>query len=195
LTIKITAAHEKFINAANTVYPGQVEFSNSQVRKIVAETGCPRPSWFLQPAYRVCHGTYSLELAGVAAAPNVVDLPVGPASVGTVDVLQNDIVVIPEAVKEYVPFGHFTDLQSILKSGLFFPVFITGLSGNGKTMMVEQVCAKLNRECYRVNVTVETDEDDLIGSNTLVDGNIVFREGPVLKAMRKGAVLLVDEID
>ena len=195
LTIKITAAHEKFINAANTVYPGQVEFSNSQVRKIVAETGCPRPSWFLQPAYRVCHGTYSLELAGVAAAPNVVDLPVGPASVGTVDVLQNDIVVIPEAVKEYVPFGHFTDLQSILKSGLFFPVFITGLSGNGKTMMVEQVCAKLRRECYRVNVTVETDEDDLIGSNTLVDGNICFREGPVLKAMRKGAVLLVDEID
>ena len=196
MTVKITAAHEKFIDAANTIYPDQVEFSNSQVKKIVAETGCPRPSWFLKPANRVCHGIYSLELAGVtSAAANVVDLPVGPASVGTVDVLQNDIVVIPEKVKEYVPFGHFTDLKSILNSGLFFPVFITGLSGNGKTMMVEQVCAKLRRECYRVNVTVETDEDDLIGSNTLVDGNIVFREGPVLKAMRKGAVLLIDEID
>ena len=107
----------------------------------------------------------------------------------------NDIVVIPPVVKEYVPFGHFTDLKLIVKSGLFFPVFITGLSGNGKTMMVEQVCAKLKKECYRVNITVETDEDDLIGSNTLVDGNIVFREGPVLKAMRKGAVLLIDEID
>ncbi len=83
----------------------------------------------------------------------------------------------------------------MISSGIFFPVFITGLSGNGKTMMVEQVCAQLKRECYRVNVTVETDEDDLIGSNTLVDGNIVFREGPVLKAMRKGAVLLIDEID
>ena len=192
--IKITAQHEKFIDAADTVFPGQVEFSTSQVRKIVSETGCPTPSWLLKPQYRVGHGTYSLELAGVATA-QVIDLPVGNPSVGTVDLLQNDIIVIPESVKEYVPFGHFRDLKSILQSRLFFPVFITGLSGNGKTMMVEQVCAKLKRECYRVNVTVETDEDDLIGSNTLVDGNIVFREGPVLKAMRKGAVLLIDEID
>jgi MoxR-like ATPase len=128
-------------------------------------------------------------MAGVAVQNNVVELPLGPTSTGAVNVLMNDITVIPEAVKEYVPFGHFTDLKSILMSRLFFPVFITGLSGNGKTMMVEQVCAKLKRECYRVNITVETDEDDLIGSNTLVDGNIVFREGPVLKAMRKGAVL------
>ena len=195
MTVKITAQHEKFIDAANIVFPGQVEFSTAQVRKVVSETGCPTPSWLLKPKYRVGHGTYSLELAGVATASNVVDLPVGNPSVGTVDVLQNDIEVIPEVVKEYVPFGHFKDLKSILQSRLFFPVFITGLSGNGKTMMVEQVCAKLRRECYRVNVTVETDEDDLIGSNTLVDGNIVFREGPVLKAMRKGAVLLVDEID
>ena len=194
MTVKITAQHEKFIDAANIVFPGQVEFSTAQVRKIVSETGCPTPSWLLKPKYRVGHGTYSLELAGVATA-KVVDLPVGNPSVGSVDILQNDVEVIPQAVKEYVPFGHFKDLKSILQSRLFFPVFITGLSGNGKTMMVEQVCAKLRRECYRVNVTVETDEDDLIGSNTLVDGNIVFREGPVLKAMRKGAVLLVDEID
>jgi len=192
--IKITAQHEKFIDAATIVFPGQVEFSTAQVRKIVLETGCPTPSWLLKPEYRVGHGTYSLELAGVATA-KVVDLPVGNPSVGTVDVLLNDVEVIPEAVKEYVPFGHFRDLKSILTSRLFFPVFITGLSGNGKTMMVEQVCARLKRECYRVNVTVETDEDDMIGSNTLVDGNIVFREGPVLKAMRKGAVLLIDEID
>ena len=134
-------------------------------------------------------------MAGVAVQNNVVELPVGPTSAGAVNVLMNDITVIPEAVKEYVPFGHFKDLKSILRSGLFFPVFITGLSGNGKTMMVEQVCAKLKKECYRVNVTIETDEDDLIGSNTLIDGNIQFREGPVLKAMRKVAVLLIDEID
>ena len=194
--IKITAQHEKFIDAAAEVYPGQSEFSTSQIRNVTAETGCPFPSWLCKPDYRVGHGTYSLELAGVAVATNnVVDLPVGPTSAGAVNVLMNDVVVIPEAVKEYVPFGHFKDLKSILRSGLFFPVFITGLSGNGKTMMVEQVCAKLKKECYRVNVTIETDEDDLIGSNTLVDGNIVFKEGPVLKAMRKGAVLLIDEID
>ena len=194
--IKITAQHEKFIDAAAEVYPGQAEFSTSQIRNVTAETGCPFPSWLCKPDYRVGHGTYSLELAGVAVATNnVVELPVGPTSTGAVNVLMNDVVVIPPVVKEYVPFGHFKDLKSILQSGLFFPVFITGLSGNGKTMMVEQVCAKLKRECYRVNVTIETDEDDLIGSNTLVDGNIVFREGPVLKAMRKGAVLLIDEID
>lgn len=194
--IKITAQHEKFIDAAAEVYPGQAEFSTSQIRNVTAETGCPFPSWLCKPDYRVGHGTYSLELAGVAVATNnVVELPVGPTSTGAVNVLMNDVVVIPPVVKEYVPFGHFKDLKSILTSGLFFPVFITGLSGNGKTMMVEQVCAKLKRECYRVNVTIETDEDDLIGSNTLVDGNIVFKEGPVLKAMRNGAVLLIDEID
>ena len=194
MTIKVTAQHEKFIDAANSVFPGQVEFSTAQIRKIQNETSCPWPSWLMKKEYRVGHGIYSLELAGVATN-NVVELPVGPTSSGAVNVLMNDIVVIPPVVKEYVPFGHFTDLKLIVKSGLFFPVFITGLSGNGKTMMVEQVCAKLKKECYRVNITVETDEDDLIGSNTLVDGNIVFREGPVLKAMRKGAVLLIDEID
>jgi MoxR-like ATPase len=193
--IKITAQHEKFIDAAAGLYPGQAEFSKSQIKKICAETQCPNPSWLQKPAYRVGHGTYSLEMAGVAIHNNVIELPVGPTSAGAVNVLMNDVIVIPESVKEYVPFGHFTDLKSILLSRLFFPVFITGLSGNGKTMMVEQVCAKLKRECYRVNVTIETDEDDLIGSNTLIDGNIQFREGPVLKAMRKGAVLLIDEID
>ena len=192
--IKLTAQHEKFIDAAAGLYPGQAEFSKSQIKKIVKETGCPNPSWLQKPAYRVGHGTYSLELAGVAVQNNVVNLPVGSTAVGAPNIV-SDVSVVPEVVKEYVPFGHFKDLKSIISSGLFFPVFITGLSGNGKTMMVEQICAKLKRECYRVNVTVETDEDDLIGSNTLVDGNIVFREGPVLKAMRKGAVLLIDEID
>lgn len=192
--IKITAQHEKFIDSAAKVYPGQSEFSTSQIRNVINETGCPFPSWLTKKDYRVGHGTYSLELAGVAIQNNVVDLPVASTTIGAPNII-NDITVVPEAIKEFVPFGHFTDLKSILNSGLFFPVFITGLSGNGKTMMVEQVCAKLKRECYRVNVTIETDEDDLIGSNTLVDGNIVFREGPVLKAMRKGAVLLIDEID
>ena len=192
--IKITAQHEKFIDSAAKVYPGQSEFSTSQIRNVINETGCPFPSWLTKKDYRVGHGTYSLELAGVAVQNNVVDLSVASTTIGAPNII-NDVTVVPEVIKEFVPFGHFTDLKSILNSELFFPVFITGLSGNGKTMMVEQVCAKLKRECYRVNVTIETDEDDLIGSNTLVDGNIVFREGPVLKAMRKGAVLLIDEID
>ena len=194
IMIKVTAQHEKFINAAGEVYPGQSEFSTSQIKNVVKETGCPFPSWLTKKDYRVGHGTYSLEMAGIAVQNNVVDLPVGSTTVSAPSII-NDIIVVPEKVAEYVQFGHFKDLKTMISSGIFFPVFITGLSGNGKTMMVEQVCAQLKRECYRVNVTVETDEDDLIGSNTLVDGNIVFREGPILKAMRKGAVLLIDEID
>jgi len=102
---------------------------------------------------------------------------------------------IPQKDNTYVPFGFFKQLEQILKSHIFYPVFITGLSGNGKTTMVEQVAAKLKRECIRVNISIETDEDDLIGGNTLHDGNVIYREGPVLMAMRRGAVLLVDEID
>jgi len=103
--------------------------------------------------------------------------------------------IIPEKMINYVPFGHFKDVKNIIKSKLFFPVFVTGLSGNGKTLMIEQTCAQLKRELFRVNITIETDEDDLMGGHTLQGGDIMFREGPVIKAMRKGAVLLLDEVD
>lgn len=102
---------------------------------------------------------------------------------------------IPDKDVTYVPFGFFKAMEQIIKSKIFFSTFITGLSGNGKTTMVEQVCAKVKRECIRVNISIETDEEDLIGGNTLQDGNIVYREGPVLTAMRRGAILLIDEID
>ena len=84
--------------------------------------------------------------------------------------------LVPAKDSTYVPFGFYRDLVNIVKSGMFYPTFICGLSGNGKTMMVEQVCAKLKREAIRVNISIETDEDDLIGGNTLVDGNVVYRE-------------------
>ena len=103
--------------------------------------------------------------------------------------------LIPSKDKNYVPFGNFTDVKKIIKSGIFYPVFITGLSGNGKTFGVEQACATLGRELIRVNITVETDEDDLIGGFRLVDGNTVWHNGPVIEALQRGAVLLLDEID
>lgn len=102
---------------------------------------------------------------------------------------------VPEKNSTYVPFGFFNDLKSIIKSGVFYPVYITGLSGNGKTLMVEQICAQLNRELIRVNITKRSDEDALIGSYELIDGNTIRREGPVITAMRRGAVLLLDETD
>ena len=103
--------------------------------------------------------------------------------------------LVPNKDVTYVPYGFFKDLKKVLSSSMFYPIFISGLSGNGKTTMVEQVCANLKREAIRVNISIETDEDDLIGGNTLVDGNVVYREGPVLTAMKRGAVLILDEVD
>ena len=102
---------------------------------------------------------------------------------------------IPDKDQTFVPFGNFSDLKKIIKSKIFYPTFITGLSGNGKTFGVEQACAQLNRELIRVNITIETDEDDLIGGFRLVDGNTVWHNGPVVDALERGAVLLLDEID
>ena len=103
--------------------------------------------------------------------------------------------LIPEKDDTFVHFGPFSDLKAIIKSNLFYPTFITGLSGNGKTFGVEQACAQLKRELIRVNITIETDEDDLIGGFRLVDGATVWHNGPVIEALNRGAVLLLDEID
>ena len=103
--------------------------------------------------------------------------------------------LIPIKDDSFVKFGNFTDLKKIIQSRLFYPTFITGLSGNGKTFSVEQACAQLGRELIRVNITIETDEDDLIGGFRLVDGATVWHNGPVVEALQRGAILLLDEID
>jgi hypothetical protein len=102
---------------------------------------------------------------------------------------------IPSLDKNYVPFGFFDDMVHIIGSGMFYPIFVSGLSGNGKTFMAEQACARLNREMIRVNISIETDENDLLGGPTMIDGNVVFRDGPVITAMKRGSVLLMDEVD
>ena len=104
-----------------------------------------------------------------------------------------DLIPIKDAT--FVPFGNFADVKKVIQSGLFYPMFITGLSGNGKTFGVEQACASLNRELVRVNITIETDEDDLIGGFRLVNGETVWHNGPVVEALERGAVLLLDEVD
>ena len=103
--------------------------------------------------------------------------------------------LIPEKDDTFVSFGSFSDVKKIISSRLFYPVFITGLSGNGKTFCVEQACAQLGREIIRVNITIETDEDDLIGGFRLVNGETVWHNGPVIEALERGAVLLLDEVD
>ena len=103
--------------------------------------------------------------------------------------------LVPEKDDTFIKFGNFTDIKNIIKSKLFYPTFVTGLSGNGKTFSVEQACAQLKRELIRVNITIETDEDDLIGGFRLVDGATVWHDGPVIQALNRGAILLLDEVD
>ena len=135
--------------------------------------------------FRVGKGRYNLEVKVKEVVKSIEKAYEAPAF----------LTLIPERDENFVPFGNFNTLKKIIKSGIFYPAFITGLSGNGKTVSVEQACAALNRECVRVNITIETDEDDLIGGFRLVDGNTVWHNGPVIEALERGAVLLLDEID
>jgi len=121
----------------------------------------------------------------------VEDFPIS----GTLPNADSLLGYIPDVDKTYVKFGHHKDIVQILKSKLFYPIFVTGLSGNGKTFGVEQACAETKRELVRVNITIETDEDDLLGGFRLENGETVFHKGPVVEALERGAVLLLDEVD
>lgn len=138
---------------------------------------------------KVKRGTYRVDMSAVVIPFNE------KKTVTAITSITNDEVFVPAKDSTFVQWGHCKDVVSIIKAGIFYPVYITGLSGNGKTMMVEQACAKANREYVRVQITPETDEDDLIGGFRLVNGETVFSKGPVIKAMEQGAVLLIDEID
>lgn len=173
-------------------------FRSRDVRDAAETLGQRYPNWLMTKDRMIKRGTYDLSACLQTAA----ETPVAsaPVSIESKVVRQAKLEttvenLVPTKDPTFVPFGFFSDLGKVIKSGMFYPTFISGLSGNGKTTMVEQVCAKLNRECIRVNISVETDEDDLIGGNTLVDGNVVYREGPVLTAMKRGAILILDEID
>ena len=183
-----------FLEAAKDL---DTEFLTSkQIHAIVADKGIKFPHWFVREN-KVGYNKYAVDAAGL----KVVSTNPEPAVFEDAKILtQAKLAVevdnlIPSVDPTYVAFGFHTDLNKIIRSGMFYPTFISGLSGNGKTTMVEQVCAKAKREAIRVNISVETDEDDLIGGNTLVDGNVVYREGPVLTAMKRGAVLILDELD
>ena len=175
------------------------------------------PHWITRvPTYKVDRGLWMVPVDGAPAIKAVADSSVGvdkapdpitvtskptaPAVVAPVVEMAKGANGIgqshvPEKDPLFVPFGSFADMVSILKSEMFYPVFVTGLSGNGKTLMIDQACAKAKRALYRVNITIETDEDDLLGGFRLVDGETVWFDGPVVEAMRTGSVLLLDEVD
>jgi|TARA_B100001146_G_scaffold100741_1_gene89278 hypothetical protein len=188
---------------------GTSVFTRKQIIEIATGLGIGFPAWLLnKPTFKVDRGVYNLAPMFQGSALNVQTAPVAaprvplevietqlPAEVVQAKLRVDVEDLIPGKDKTFVPFGFYRDLKKVLQGNLFYPIFISGLSGNGKTTMAEQVCAALKREAIRVNISIETDEDDLIGGNTLVDGNVVYREGPVLTAMKRGAVLILDEID
>ena len=193
---KSNIMNEQAINILKEKYG--TEFGADAVKEVAAEldTTYATLSKYLNQ-YKVGRGKWNLE----QTVQDLEETYNSPAAEGSDTVpgvatmnssLQN---LIPNKDATFVSFGNFSDIKKVIQSGLFYPAFITGLSGNGKTFGVEQSCAQLGRELIRVNITVETDEDDLIGGFRLVNGETVWHNGPVVEAMERGAILLLDEID
>ena len=181
---------------------GRTDISRSEINDMVKSGEISNPSWLKNKKYLVSRGVYSLPIAGNDFSPSLTDVPLVPEEPKEPVVSQAAFVVsslvgniVPDKDPVFVPWGSFKDIKKIVSSKAFYPIFVTGLSGNGKTMNVSQACAATNRECIRVNITIETDEDDLLGGYRLQDGQTVWQNGPVIEAMERGALLLLDEID
>jgi len=194
--ITFTPQKQKFIDSAIEMFGSGSTLTNQQVVDASKTAGVPKAGWF-KKKYKVGYNQFKLPLEA-APAP-------APASVSetsdentTVSLIATNMEkqnLIPAPFEGFVPWGHFKTLKQITKSGLFYPAFVTGLSGNGKTLMIEQIHSDMNKELIRVNITIETDEDDLLGGFRLVNGETKFVPGPVIEAMERGCTLLLDECD
>src|SRR5210317_2484652 len=201
----LNVKQKEFVDYAISKF-GTNELTVGQLKEANKKFGCKyAPQWLIKnqdykigkslfqlPAESVTENTKSVK---TTAAEKVL-APVEPTKTEAAYVVSSLTGnIVPEKDNTFVSFGNYPDLKSIIKSKLFYPVFITGLSGNGKTFGVTQACAENKRELIRVNITIETDEDDLLGGYRLKDGQTVWQNGPVIEAMERGAVLLLDEID
>ena len=184
---------------------GKTELTRSEINSYIDDNGLKNPGWLKSDKYKIGRGVYTLPVDGNDVSPVVKEVKQKSKveTAESVDTVNKAAMIIssltgnivPTKDDVFVPWGHFKDIKSIVSSKQFYPIFITGLSGNGKTMNVQQACAQSKRECIRVNITIETDEDDLLGGYRLQDGQTVWQNGPVIEAMERGALLLLDEID
>jgi hypothetical protein len=196
---------EKFINAI--VALGKPTITTDEIKSICGDIDIAHPYWFTNDDdNRVKRGVYKVPNSSMISQPQTISLqaqviPMAKSvekSEHKIQNIQTDLDttdLIPKSYKNYVPFGNFDDVYSIVQSMRFFPVFVSGHSGNGKTMSIEQACAKAKRKFVCISMTPETDESDLLGNYVLIDGNMEWRDGPVTTAARQGAVLCIDEID
>jgi len=195
--MKITPRKKLFVDAAVEMFGDGSIISKQNVREAAKKAGVPFPTWFMKPEFKAHYGSYKLPSeGGSTVAPVIAAIEnTEPAFVNLVATNMEKQNLVPAPFEGFVPWGNFSLIEKVVKSGMFYPIFVTGLSGNGKTLMVEQVCSKLNKELIRVNVTIETDEDDLLGGFRLVNGETKFMPGPVIEAMERGCTLLLDECD
>jgi len=207
----LTRLQQQFVDAATAAYPNRTDLTMQEVLAVCKTNGLNLPQWLTNDKqHRVKRGVYRLPLgttktdtktvtAAVATAPKTVTAAVAevtkPTAADAALAFMGGASLIPAKLPTYVPFGAHADLTRVVKSRRFYPVYITGLSGNGKTTTVEQACAENGREFFRVNITPETCEDDLLGGFRLVNGDTVWVDGPVVVAMKRGGILLLDEID
>ena len=207
--LKMTTLNQDQLNQVEVLYKHykKTDLSRSEINALVKKGTIKNPSWLKQDQYKVARGVYTLPVDGndissqvkeeiQSELPKTETAPVNETvnqAAFIVSSLTGDIIPTKDPV--FVPWGYFKDIKSIVSSKQFYPIFITGLSGNGKTMNVSQACAQAKRECIRVNITIETDEDDLLGGYRLQEGQTVWQNGPVIEAMERGAILLLDEID
>ena len=183
-----------FVDTASEMFGDGAVITKAQKAAAAEKAGVPFPTWFGKD-FTVGYNAYKLPSEGGPVVAPAVVTEDASAVVNLVATNMNDQNLVPASFEGFVPWGNFKLIEKVVKSGMFYPMFITGLSGNGKTLMVEQVCAKLNKELIRVNITIETDEDDLLGGFRLVNGETKFMPGPVIEAMERGCTLLLDECD
>ena len=170
--------------------------TRAEINALVKKKVIKNPSWLKSDKFKVDRGVYTLNVdSKVDNTPKVVENKSTTESKAAYVVSSLTDNVVPAKDNDFVNLGNYADIKNIVKSKKFYPVFITGLSGNGKTLAVTQACAEAKREMIRCNITIETDEDDLLGGYRLKDGQTVWQNGPVIEAMERGAILLLDEID
>ena len=193
--IDLNTDQKAFVEKAYSFFKKDV-LTRAEINSFYKKNNLKNPSWLKTDKYKVDRGQYKLPMEN---QPNTVTEKLldttAPKTEAAYIVSSLTGNIVPSKDPLFVNFGNYTDVKNIIKSGQFYPMFITGLSGNGKTMSVTQACAELKRELIRVNVTIETDEDDLLGGYRLKDGQTVWQNGPVIEAMERGAVLLLDEVD
>ena len=190
-----------FVDTATEMFGDGSIISKQNVREAAEKAGVPFPTWFMKPEFKAHYGSYKLPsedgptVAPVTAVETVAVENTDTSFVNLVASSMEKQNLVPAPFEGFVAWGNFSKIEKVIKSGLFYPIFVTGLSGNGKTLMIEQVHAKMKKELIRVNITIETDEDDLLGGFRLVNGETKFMPGPVIEAMERGCTLLLDECD